>query len=146
MASKMAKGVGAEKLVSFDILERGFATLSPDDPLSVFDLQVGNLRIQVKRGENNGTNIKADLRRPSAKIRRYTAEEVDIFAVVDPVSRRVAYLHMTELVYGRRLTLFLTREHTRAGLPASYRAQYFEDYTDFRRVVAVAQSMQHAAA
>jgi hypothetical protein len=123
-----------------DVLECGFDPEKPFTALSVHDLTVAGLRIQVKRGDNNGTNVKADLRRPSAKARHYTADEIDVFAIVDPVSRRVAYLHITELTYSRRLTLFLTRDHTRAGLPSDYQAQYFADYTDFRRVLAVAQN------
>ncbi|WP_449601048.1 hypothetical protein [Paenibacillus sp. Marseille-Q9583] len=143
---RMARGGAAECNVMLDVLECGFDPEKPYTALSVHDLTVAGLRIQVKRGENNGTNVKADIRRPSAKARHYTSDEIDVFAIVDPVSRRVAYLHMTELTFSRRLTLFLIRDHSRAGLPSAYQAQYFEDYTDFRRVLEVAQNAHATAA
>ncbi|MEK5395950.1 group I intron-associated PD-(D/E)XK endonuclease [Paenibacillus sp. FSL K6-2859] len=140
MEWRSALGASAECNVMLDVLESGFEPLSPRTATSTFDLVVEGLRIQIKRGDNTGTNLKADIRRPSAKCRKYTAEEVDVFAVVDPISRRVAYVHRAELVHERHLTLYLTRDHTRKGLPTSYKAQYFDDYIGFHRVLQVARN------
>ncbi|MBY0023815.1 hypothetical protein J2W97_000796 [Paenibacillus jamilae] len=135
MRTAVGKGTAAEFIAKADVLESGFDPETPSTATSIHDFTVAGLRVQVKRAENNGTTLKVDIRRPSASCRYYRKEDVDVFAIVDPISRRVAYIFFDELRYGRRLTLFLTREHTRAGLPTEYVPLYFDDYLGIDRVI-----------
>lgn len=134
MATTVAKGTAAELIARADVLERGFEVEVPSTHTSIHDFTVRGMRVQVKRAQVNEVTAKADIRRPSAKCEQYSPDEIDVFAIVHPETRRVAYIHVSELAYGRRLTFFLTRDHTRAGLSNEYKPLYFEDYEDISRL------------
>jgi hypothetical protein len=135
MSEKQRKGIGAEHLVIFDILERGHDVDTPILAGSTHDMTALGLRIQVKCGHLDGPRVVADIRRPSAKRRKYSAEDVDVFAIVEPHSRRVAYLRIGELHHARKLTLYLTQVSSRTGMRPDYIPLYFDDYTDFNRLL-----------
>lgn len=135
MLETYLRGTSAEHSVIVDALDSGLIPEMPCVPVTVHDVTIAGVRVQVKLGINNGTTLKADIRRPSAKGKRYTPDDIDAFAVVDPVSKRVAYLHVSEVTSPRRITLFLVRNHTRNGLRKDYRVQYFDDFTEIRRIV-----------
>lgn len=97
MENRQHRGIGAEHRVIFDLLERGLSVETPILPNSVHDLSSFGLRIQVKCGSSDGTKIAVDIRRPSAQERRYSPSDIDVFAIVDPLSRHVAYVPISEV-------------------------------------------------
>ncbi|MCM3784382.1 group I intron-associated PD-(D/E)XK endonuclease [Neobacillus mesonae] len=135
MNNRALKGTGAEHLVIFDMLQQGYDVDVPVLSGTTRDLSAHGKRIQVKCGVSDGVKVSVDIRRPSAKDRKYSPKDIDIFAVVEPVSRRVAYLHIGELHHSRKLTLYLTREHSRSGMRPNYIPLYFDDYADLTRVL-----------
>lgn len=135
MSEKQRKGIGAEHLVIFDIMQRGHDVETPLTSASIHDLTALGLRIQVKCAHLDGPRVIADIRRPSAKRRKYSAEDIDVFAIVEPVSRRVAYLRIEELHHERKLTLYLAQVNSRTGMRPDYIPLYFDDYTDFNRLL-----------
>jgi hypothetical protein len=92
------KGLYAEKLFEVEALKRGFNLSKPVNPTSrydyLIDLGYRILRVQIKStiryAENNKKktfNIKLHWVGEGKKVKKYTKEEVDIFAVyIEPLN------------------------------------------------------------
>ena len=151
MSDKLFKAAAARYIAIADALEQGADVHTPDVRYSVHDFSVdtGRIRFKAKRATSRGLKtdrIAVEIRRPSATDRSYSNTDIDIFAVVEPISRRVAYLHMSEIQYARQQTLFLTRDHSRLGMAGDYTPLYFDDLTDINRAVRVAKEYKAQAA
>lgn len=139
MLNTYTKGMSAEYSVIVDALDNGLVPEVPVVPTTVHDMTIAGLRFQVKMGESNNKRLTADIRRPSARCQEYSPKDVDVFAVVDPVSKQIAYIKISEIFnLKHRLTFFFGRGYTRAGLHSGYSVRYFDDYTNILRVFASA--------
>lgn len=92
------KGYTGEFLVIADLTERGFITLTPTNPSTVYDLvvEVENgiyKSIQIKSAyEKNGKILINNRKGANANKRHYTSGDYDILAIVNLTQRKVAYI------------------------------------------------------
>lgn len=120
------KEAAANYLARADVIESGFNPTVPCAGAAVHDFTVEGLRFQVKRADVLDTNTKGEITLDS-----YSRKDIDVFAIVNLENRRVAYVHVSEIVFGGDLTISLQRERTRTGLPSP---KYFEEFEGIKRV------------
>ena len=104
------KGTASEHLVCADIWLQGYkAYMIPGDVFDVI-LKVGNklIKIQVKSSsfnQYNHTKLSFNLTRGHTSKRLYQVDEIDAWAFVDLVYKKVCYMHIDDLNNKWKITI-----------------------------------------
>ncbi|QHZ45844.1 group I intron-associated PD-(D/E)XK endonuclease [Bacillus sp. NSP9.1] len=132
-------GYASEKLVELDLLFQGVVVLLPSQPDLEYDLVAivdgGHFKVQVKTGKRKEDKaLIADLRKsanPRNPYKRlhYEQGDVDIFAITDPETRRVAYFPLGEVK--REVTFRFEERSCNNG----HEERPFDDFTDIRTAI-----------
>ncbi|MCM3276337.1 group I intron-associated PD-(D/E)XK endonuclease [Bacillus velezensis] len=146
MNSRGMIGYASERLVESDLLFQGIVVLNPSQPDLEYDLvaKIGNenFKIQVKTGKRKDDKVLvADIRKSASprnpyKKLHYTKDDVDIFAITDPETRRVAYYPAGEV--SREITFRFEKRKCRNG----YAERLFNDFTDIKAAIEKLSSLQ----
>jgi hypothetical protein len=133
------KGTLAETRIMADLYKKGFCVSVPMDDLVPFDLicvDINNnyklYKVQVKYCKLNKGVIDLWVRcamsnKTLCYTKRYTPDEVDIFAAYCPETDDCLYIK-SDILYNIKSSFKIRMDHTK---PNDYRAHFKEEFLDF---------------
>lgn len=131
MKSFTKHGFMAEHYVAADLIKKGYIPCMPTVPASEFDILAvkgqTKVKVQVKSGAFDGNKMKVDLRKGSAKERKYSEDDVDVYALHDRTSGGIAYLYMEDYVGRSQVTLYRRTPESLHGYTDKQRIILFSD-------------------
>src|SRR5690625_4519059 len=134
--SKIIQGVSSEYLVKSDLLRRGIIPCSPSIHSTPYDLiavkDLNPFKVQVKSSTFVDGKMEIHFRKSNGKSRRYTKEEVDVIAICERDSGRIAYLPFIDVT---KIILYEQFPESMIGINHGAVIRIFDDYRSEERRV-----------